>query len=588
MPTAALTLAAATPAADPVAVLQPVLLLLLAGVLAIVVSKRLRLSPVVGFLVAGAALGHGGFDLVPESGVTHLLAELGVVLLLFDIGLHFSLSHLWAARREVFGLGPLQVVLCGVVTGGLLLLLGVPGIPAVLGGIALALSSTAVVSQVIAERRMSASPVTRAALSVLVVQDLAAIAALVLLASLDANAQSGVGETGLAAPVALAALKAAAAFGVALLLRRFAVLPLFGVLARTRQDEVLTGAALLTVLAAATLTHHIGLSLTLGSFLVGMMLADTPVQHQVSSEIKPFRGLLLGFFFLSIGMSLNPWGILTSLHWVLLILAVLLAVKAAGVYAAARLTRFERPQSVRLAFLLSEGSEFAFVVLAAAPVAAALGDTLRSGLVSAIAVSLAITPWLTERGCRLATKLSANEQSARGLRPTPNETTPPTPELKAPSVVLHLDRVGRRVANALTAHDIPYVVVDDDYERFAQGLSEGFPMVYGDVADLNFAQTIGMDDRPMVIVSHLRLDVARDITPGINCRFPNLTRLAAARTEEERDAYAAVGGVPVLLRTPPDGVELAAEALRRHGVPEADVAAWTAKQQQTLTPAAAG
>lgn len=561
--------------------LLPAITLLAAGVIAILASNRLRLSPVVGFLVVGVTIGAGGLGLVEENATTALLAELGVVLLLFDIGLTFSLRRIWEVRLEIFGLGPLQILFCGLAFSGGLFFLGVPALIAILGGFALAFSSTAVVSQVIADRRMEASPVTQSALAVLVVQDIAAIALLILLASVSDGQGQGLeagqdaAQPALAALLGLAAGKAAAAFVATLLLRRFAVAPVFGLLARSRNDDVITSAALLLVLGAAALTGWAGLSLTLGAFLAGMMLADTPYQYTVQAEIKPFRGILLGFFFLSIGMALDPGVLISSLHWVMLALGGCLTVKLALIIAASLATGASLSRAVRLAFLVAQGSEFAFIVLNAGPVAEGMGPTLHGVLVASIGVSLALTPWMATWGSRLATAICRRTRGAE-----PEVLAPATVAL--PSVIVRLEPVSRRVANALSRHQIPYVVVEDDYDRFAQGVSEGFPVIYGDITNLKFADTVGMGERPLLIIPQVSLDVVQRVSRQVVFRFPNLVRIAGVDRDEDAAAYARFGGVGVILRVPPRGVELAAEALRRHGITEERIAEWIADQQRTL------
>ena len=591
--------------AQQIQALLPVLILLAAGVTAIVASQRLRLSPVVGFLLIGMLLGEGGFGLIQENDTTHLLAELGVVLLLFDIGLHFSIRRLWEVRRDIFGLGPVQILLCGAAFIGGLLAMGVRPMVSVLAGLALALSSTAVVSQVIAERRMERSPVTRSALAVLVVQDIAAIALLIMLAAIgggDAHGTHGaehaahhVGQAvehakpaavglGTLAGMMLSALgKAAAAFAATLLLRQYAVAPVFNLVARSRSNEAISGAALLLVLGAAAVTGWLGLSLTLGAFLAGMMLADTPSQHRTQAETAPFRGLLLGFFFLSIGMALDPYQLITDAHWILLLLVVCLAVKLALVFAAARLVRTPTPCSIRLAFLLAQGGEFAFIVLNAPTVADGLGGTLHGALIASIAVSLAVTPWLTGRGCKLASAV-ARSQAARDPAGRPDRSAPDdqaAASIDKPLALLRLTPVGRRVANALSVHGIPYVVVEDDFDRFARGLSEGFPIVFGDVTNLHFAEQLDMDERPMVVATEFDLERAEAAAPVVQSNFPHLQRLAAVADAGQASAYASLGGVGVVQHSPLPGVDLAAEVLRRNHVPDRAIARWVATQQLT-------
>ncbi len=263
--------------------LVPVILLLALGVVAVIGSRSLGLSPIVGYLLLGLGLGATSNQLVADSGTVATLAELGVVFLLFDIGLHFSIAHMRAQAQDIFGFGPVQVALGTIGLGALALAFGLPPVATVLVGATLALSSTAVVARLIAERHQQNCPVGLTATAILIFQDVAAIFILIVATAL------GTGEDMLPA-AGLALLKAAAALGIAVMLARLVVRPLFDLVARSRNEEVFTAVALLVALSAGWATGSIGLSLTLGAFLGGMIIAETPYRAIVQSEIKPFRG----------------------------------------------------------------------------------------------------------------------------------------------------------------------------------------------------------------------------------------------------------------------------------------------------------
>src|SRR5512143_88671 len=284
---------------EQVAALQPAIILLVIGILAILLTRPLGLSPIVGYLLAGILIGPHGLRVVAENETTHLLAELGVVFLLFDIGVHFSLGHLWEARRAILGFGPLQVGLCALGLGSLALLLGLGFTQALLLGATLALSSTAVAVQTLAEHGQQNCPIGMTATAVLIFQDICAIFLLILASSLENQAMP------LGGALALAALKAMLAFAAAILIGRLLIGPLFNVLAKANDAEVFTATALLIVLVTAGATGIWNLSLTLGAFLGGMIISETPYRHVIRTEVKPFRGLLLGFFFITVGMELD-------------------------------------------------------------------------------------------------------------------------------------------------------------------------------------------------------------------------------------------------------------------------------------------
>ena len=334
--------------------LAPVILLLALSVFAAIASRAVALSPIVGYLVLGIALKASGLALFADSHAVAILAELGVVFLLFDIGLHFSLTHVREQARDIFGFGPVQVVLGTVGLGGLALIAGLEPVSALLVGATLALSSTAVVARIIAERHQQNCPVGLTATAILVFQDVAAIFLLIVAGALQNGGASVLPAAG------LALVKAAAAFGVAVLLARIMVCPLFDLIARARNEELFTAMALLVALAAGWATGYIGLSLTLGAFLGGMIIAETPYRPVIQSEISPFRGLLLGFFFISVGLSLDldvlrsAWPAVIGVAMVFFIAKVILNAAASLVF------RWSVPGSIQLGFLLAQGSEFAF------------------------------------------------------------------------------------------------------------------------------------------------------------------------------------------------------------------------------------
>jgi monovalent cation:H+ antiporter-2, CPA2 family len=560
--------------------LAPVILVLLVGILAITLMRPLGLSPIVGYLVAGVVIGPQALGLVPESETTHLLAELGVVFLLFDIGLHFSLPSIWDARRDIFGLGPLQIVLCGLAFGVIAMALGFAAAYALVLGGALALSSTAVVVRTIAERGQQSCPVGLTATAVLIFQDICAIFLLILATSLDSTGASPA-EPALAAAVSLAALKAAVAFLAAVMIGRYAIKPLFRLLSQSRNEEVFTATALLVILATAAASGGAGLSLTLGAFLGGMIISETPYRHVIQTEARPFRDLLLGFFFITVGMSLD-WRVLVA-DWaaILVFLVALIVIKAMLVALAARPFGWSVPGAVQLGFLLAQGSEFAFVIIAMPAVRSALGESAVGVVITGVAASLALTPTLAALGHRLARALrrrSATAAPAGEL--TPRATT-------APVVVFGMDEVGRAVVDALEANDVAYEAVEMDYDRFLAASADGYPVAFGDIGDVRLMETLGMAERSAVVVTVVRYEVSNALTPIMRDRYPNLIRFIAVDSEEDRTRFEAIGMRPVVNRSVPRGLDVAAAVLRSQGVDEPRIRGWMQRQQERALEAAA-
>lgn len=546
--------------------LVPVILLLTLGVIAAVASRAVGLSPIVGYLILGLALSGIGVDLVADSTMIATLAELGVVFLLFDIGLHFSLGHIREQARDIFGFGPVQV-LAGTLALGLFgLLFGLPPVAAFLVGATLALSSTAVVAGLIAERHQQNCPVGLTATAILIFQDVAAIFLLIVASAL------GTGEA-LAPAMSLALLKAAGALGVAVLLARLVVRPLFDLIARTRNEEVFTAMALLVALAAGWATGAIGLSLTLGAFLGGMIIAETPYRPLIRSEIKPFRGLLLGFFFISVGLSLDLGALVRFWPAVIGVAVLLLGVKILTNAAASLVFRWSVPGSTQLGFLLAQGSEFAFVILSLPPVRALVGETTSAVLIAAVALSLAVTPSLAELGRSLAGRMRRRAARAADAELQPRE-------LIGPVFIAGMGRTGRTLADALTEFDIGYAAIERDQQRLREAVADGYNVAFGDLSDPRIWEPVALDGRKVSVLTAPVFEVSRDLGPVARQRFPNLKRIAVVRDPEEAERFKSIGLLPVIDRSVPPGLDLAALVLGELSVDPDRIGAWMRRQQE--------
>lgn len=552
--------------------LEPAIVLLLVGILAVVLTRPLRLSPIVGYLIAGMLIGPHGLALVAESETTHLLAELGVVFLLFDIGLHFSLRHIWDARRDILGFGPLQMLACTAAFGAIAMLAGFDLSLAIVIGATLALSSTAVVMQTLAAKDRNGCPIGLTATAILIFQDICAIFLLILATSLEGA------DVSLGSAVGLAALKAAAAFAAAILIGRYLIGPLFRLISATRNEEVFTAMALLIVLLTAAATGLLGLSLTLGAFLAGMIISETPYRHVIQTEVKPFRGLLLGFFFITIGATLDIDVLLRDWGLILAAVVLLLSVKTVVIFAAALAVRTPLPSAVGLGFLLSQGSEFAFVIFGMPALREALGSDLSAVLIAAVAASMALTPSVAAIGHRLAMRLSDREYAAQQSEAAAEARQP------APVVIVGMGEIGRRVADGLEAHGIGYTALDMDHDRFISANADGYAVSFGDAGDPRLMATIELEQRPTVVVTINRYEVSKAVTPVIRERYPHLTRFIAVDDDDEKPKFEDLGMQPVVTRSIPAGLDLAAVVLRHHGLSDERVADWMRDvQMQSLT-----
>lgn len=547
--------------------LQPVIVLLVAGILAITLMRPLGLSPIVGYLLAGLAIGPYGLELIEESKTTHLLAELGVVFLLFDIGLHFSLSHIWDARRDILIFGPLQVGLCTLAVALFALLWGLlPGMALIIGA-TLALSSTAVVVQTLAERGQQSCPVGISATAILVFQDICAIFLLILVNSLGDIQSSPVVAIG------LAAMKAVIAFAAAIAIGRYVIGPVLKTLAKTRNEELFTVIGLLIVLVTAAAAGGWGLSLTLGAFLGGMIISETPYRYLIQTEVKPFRGLLLGFFFITVGMSLNAEILWREWAQILLIVVLLIGIKTLVIVGAALTLRTPLRVAIQLGFLLSQGSEFAFVIFAMPVLQAALGSETSALLISAVALSLALTPALAVLGYHFATWL-ANKTLA-----IEQTTTAAQPAATAPVVIFGLGEIGRCVADGLEAHSIPYAALEMDHDRFVAANADGYPVAFGDAGDLRLMETFQIAERSTVVITVIRYEVSQALTPILQERYPQLRRFISVNDDEDKQRFDALGMQAIVNRSMPPGLDLAVAVLQAHQVSADKIHAWMQRQQ---------
>lgn len=509
-----------------VATIEPAIMLLGLGIGAALVARALRLNPIVGYLGLGLALSSLGMTQDFSGEVVAALAEAGVMFLLFNLGLHFSLGRIRAEAGNIFGFGALQMLVAGGAFAGLFAAFGLPLTFAVIAGFAMGLSSTAVVIGLVRERGQEDCPVGRAAQSILIFQDIAAIA---LLVAAGALATGGA----LAPALGIAAAKALAAFAVAVLFARYLTEPLFGLIARAGTTEVYTATALFIALAAGWATGMAGLSLTLGAFLGGMAVADSRYRILVQTEIDAFRGLFLSFFFISVGLGIDAGLLVQDWELVAGTALGLIALKCGLNVVAALLNRWSVPGSIQLGFLLGQGSEFALVLLALPAVAGLVEARLVSALVTAIAISLAVTPFVSNIGRKLAGRLRAG---------------PPDAKLAgddAPVLIIGMTPAGRAVADALAFNGIGYLAVEADHDRFQLALADGYHVHRANSGDPRSWDAIGMDRRRVLLVATGNTQVSRELTPLAEQRLPDMARIIAVPGPADIDEMAALGLVPV-------------------------------------------
>jgi Kef-type K+ transport system membrane component KefB len=557
--------------------LAPIIVFLFFGVTIAIASRAIGLSPIVGYIALGFGFQVAGLGQLFDRSTVSLLAELGVVFLLFDIGLHFSLERIRKQASNIFAFGPFQVLFATVTLGSMGLAFGMKPGPAFLVGTALALSSTAVISRLVAERHQRNCPVGLTATSILVFQDVAAIFLLIIAGSLEDGGP--IWSASIAAMI-----KAVLAFGITIVVSRVFIGPLLRLVAQSRNEEVFTASAILISLSAGWASGHVGLSLTLGSFLGGLSLADTPYKAVIESEIKPFRGLLLGFFFISIGLSLDVSVLVHALPIIAGLTIVFLAVKTVSNVAASRIFRWSVPGSTQLGFLLSSGSEFAFVILGLPAVRLIVGEAHTSIVFCIVTISMAVAPNLAEFGRRFAGHLRARQKKTIDSELLPQLAT-------APVLIIGMGMIGRTLADAMIKFGIGYYAIDRDQLRLQMAIADGYNAGFGDGSDIRLWEPMALHERKISVLTAPDLESLGQTAVMAATNYPLLRRFAVVSSETLADDFRRIGLQVIVDKRHPRGIDAAAVLLAELGVSARDIAEWTRdvteSQEQTKSPAMA-
>ncbi len=520
--------------------LLQVIVILMAAVAGVMASLRLGLGSVLGYLVAGAVIGPTGFGLIRDLETTRALAEFGVVFLLFTVGLELPLERIKVMSAKVFGLGIAQVFVTAAAIAAVAHAFGLAPVPAAVIGGGLALSSTAIVLQLMSERGELTSRFGRAAFAVLLVQDLAVAPFLVVVVALG-----GSGEF-VPSVLWLAGLKMIVAVIALLGVGRIALRHVFWPVAEIRNPEIFAALTILVVLGTGWVTQLAGMSMAFGAFLAGMMLAETTYRHQVGAVIQPFRGLLLGLFFITVGMSLDF--ALTRQHaWLIAaLLAALLVGKAFLLVILSLLSGLTRAQSLRLGLTLAQGGEFAFVLLGAAMAGGVVGPEIGQVLLVVVGLSLILTPILAKAGVALADRMEASEAAEAG------EAAIETEVRSGHVVIAGFGRVGGAVAARLQAAGIPFVAVDLNPHRITEARASGHPVYYGDISRPEILAALNVETARSLVLTVDQPATTAQLVAMVSYIFPDLKVYARARDSAHANELRKMGAhivVPELVET---------------------------------------
>jgi CPA2 family monovalent cation:H+ antiporter-2 len=538
---------------------------------------------VLGFLLVGVALGpHGLGQLAqthpwvgyvtfdnPEQAAP--LAELGIIFLLFLLGLELSLDRLWQLRRYVLGVGAAQVVLTTVGIGVIVYAAGLPHPSGIVLGLCLALSSTAIVMQILLEQHRSATPVGQIALSVLLFQDLMVVPILFVVGVLAG------GNDGVALKLAAAAAQALAAVAVIMVVGRYLARPLLRSAARTGSRDLIMAITLLIVVGIAAATEAAGLSAALGAFLAGLLLSESEYRHHIEVDVEPFKGLFLGLFFITVGTSVDLRLVIDSAGWILLALVGLLALKAALLFAAARAFGVARSVAAEVALLLAQAGEFAFVVIGLARGSNLLSAPIAGAAVAVVGLSMLATPLLAALGRRIGSRLERLDHAAHA-------PSPDIGQLEDHVVIGGFGRVGQTVAGLLEAENIAYVALDSNAALVADRRQKNGMVFFGDASRRELLERAGAA-RARAFVSTLDAPGAAErMVAAIMTLRPDACVLARAKDPAHAARLRKLGAVGVV----PDAVEaslqLGGRVLVELGLPDEAVQQRLALMREALSP----
>lgn len=535
-----------------------IVIFLFAAVGSVAIFRMLRLSPVLGYLLAGLLIGPYGFKLVEQGHTTHSFAEFGVIFLMFMIGLELSLDRLKAMRSHVFHFGSLQVIITALLIMGASLYWGATEQQAIIIGGALAFSSTAIVLQTLGESGQKFSQVGRLSIAILILQDLAVIPLLVLLQVFSTDAE-------LSEALLYASVKAFVAVAVMLIGGRIFFRPLFRFVASLRDNELLTGAILLIVMGAAYASYVAGMSPAMGAFLAGLLIAETEFKPQVEADIQPYKALFLGLFFMTVGMTLDWRLILEKFEFITLLVLGLLATKAIIIFLLARLFKFGVGPSLHAGILLAQSGEFAFVVLGLAVSSQLVPGSLGQILLVVVTITMALTPMMAEMGRRFAKK--QDDRVNLSLRHASDDTH----DLRDHVIICGFGRVGHTVARLLEAEQISYIALEINPEIVTRERAAGIAVHYGDGSRKLVLKAVGLERAKAIVITHADPALSGKTIIAIRGKHPNIPIIVRAKNLPQVEWLERLGANVAVAEMFETSLQLGGALLTQLGVDDQEV-----------------
>ena len=533
--------------------LTDIIILLIAAVIAVPIFQAIKLGAVPGFLVAGIIVGSSGLGLISNEAEIGHLSEIGVVLLLFVIGIELKPSRLWLMRRFVFGLGSLQVLLTGGILSGLsYYFFDVSLRAAILIGPALALSSTAFVLQLLTEQKALNSDYGRTAFAVLLLQDLAVVPLLALIPLLAMPELSIGKDIGLALAESLVVLSLVIGGG------RYCLHPILHRVALSGNSEIFTASAVLIVLGTALVTEKIGLSMALGAFIAGLLISDSAYRHQIMAEIQPFRGLLLGLFFMSMGMSLNLNYFLDNPYSSLMIVSILILIKVCVLWLLATFFELKNKTSLAVGLILGQSGEFAMVLFALAYDANLLKEDVFQQLLLVVLLSMLITPALA--------------YFAQSILKIKGKTKPQIEQAEtvcdSPIVIAGFGRVGRRIGDIFTTANQTFVALDSSPELVERERAKGYPVFFGDVRQPEVLKAAGASKAALIVITINDMKASEEVVASLRHIYPKTNIYVRGHSLSSCRQLKKLGATVAVSENVEASLELARVSLAKVGIKE--------------------
>lgn len=536
-----------------------ILVLLISSVLAVALFRRLRLPAMLAYFLVGMALGPHTFGLLPDTEASREFAEFGIVFLMFSIGLEFSLPQLYAMRKKVLGLGGAQVLITLVVAMGVAKLAGLDWSAAFVIGSALAMSSTAIVSKILAERVDLNSRHGRLSIGVLLFQDIAVVPVLVLIPAL------GLAGANLTDVLGMALLKAAGMLLFLFTIGKWLINPWFNLVAGQRSRELFVMNVLMVTLVLAFATKMAGLSYALGAFIAGMLISETKFRYQVESDIAPFRDILLGLFFISVGMLLNLQQIAANLGLVLLILIAFVLLKAAIVSLVIRLMQYEAGVAIRTGLILAQAGEFSFVILALGVEQHLISGPALQLVLAAALLSMVLAPFMIQFNGRITRKLVRSYSRNSGQ--IVQDIDDASKHLHNHVIICGYGRSGQYLGRFLQEESIPFVALDIDPSRVLEAAAAGENVMFGDAARRVVLEAAGAARAKALIISYADNRAAMKILHIVQEKYPQLPVIVRTVDDSNMEALREAGATEVVPEILEGSLMLASHALMLLGVP---------------------